>query len=123
MHTKEITSQEQIEKLMTKGGPAALIDFWASWCGPCQAMAPVYEKVAELMADEPVEFLKVNTQKHPDIAAAFNVRSIPTIVVVADGEVQNVMVGLQDHLSLKRVAERVVSDANGEGLLKRIFGW
>lgn len=122
MHTKEITSREQVEKLMKDGGPAALIDFWASWCGPCQAMAPVYEKVAELMADEPVEFLKVNTQKHPDIAAAFNVRSIPTVVVVQDGQVQNVLVGVQDLLTLKRVAERVVSDARGEGLLKKLFG-
>ncbi len=122
MHTTEITNRESIEELMTKGGPAALIDFWASWCGPCQAMAPVYEEVAELMADEPVEFLKVNTQKHPDIAAAFNVRSIPTVVVVQDGEVQDVLVGLQDHLSLKKVAGRIVSRANGEGFFERLFG-
>lgn len=122
MHTTDITSRDEIEALMQEGGPAALIDFWASWCGPCRAMAPVYEEVARLMADEPVEFLKVNTEEHPEIAAAFNIRSLPTVVVVQNGEVQDVMVGVQDHLSLKRVAERVVSRTNGDGFLKRLFG-
>lgn len=122
MTTRNITSQQQVEELMKEGGKTALIDFWAPWCGPCQAMAPVYEEVAKLMADEPVEFLKVNTQKHPEIASAFNVRSLPTIVAVHDGAVQDSMIGVQDLLSLKKVAERLVSRAQNEGMFSRLLG-
>lgn len=122
MTTRNITSQQQVEELMKEGGKTALIDFWAPWCGPCQAMAPVYEEVAKLMADEPVEFLKVNTQKHPQIASAFNVRSLPTIVAVHDGAVQDSMIGVQDLLSLKKVAERLVSRAQNEGMFSRLLG-
>ena len=122
MHTTDITSREEIEELMQPGGAAALIDFWAAWCGPCRAMAPHFEKAAELMADEPVEFLKVDTEKHSQIASAFNVRSLPTIVVVHDGEIQDVMIGAQDTLTLKRAAQRVIDDAEGRGFIKKLFG-
>lgn len=120
-HTRDITSQQQIEELMQDGGPAALIDFWASWCGPCRSMAPQYEEAARAMAGEPIEFLKVNTEEYPEISSAFNVRSLPTVIVVADGKVQDSLVGLQDSLTLKRTAERLVSKVNGEGFFQRLF--
>ena len=122
MTVKEITKQSEVEAIMQPGGEAALIDFWASWCGPCRAMGPQFEAAAEAMEGEDVSFYKVNTEAHPEISAAFNVRSLPTVVVVHDGQVKDVLVGLRDCLSLKRVAERLVSNANGEGLLSRLFG-
>lgn len=121
MSTIEIADRSQIEELMQEDGPAALIDFWAGWCGPCRTMAPRFEEVAEEMADEPVGFLKVDTEAHPDIAKAFNVRSLPTIVVVNNGEVQNAVIGLQDALTLQKIAKRAASRAKGEGLLNRLF--
>ena len=120
-HTVEITSREQVEEIMKPGGPSALIDFWASWCGPCRMMAPNYEAAAEVMADEPVTFYKVDTQKYPEISAAFNVRSLPTVVAVSDGKVEDVVVGAQDCLSLKRIAERLVSRSEGDGFFSRLF--
>ncbi len=122
MPTKDITTQQEIENLMQEGGPAAIIDFWAPWCGPCRAMAPHFEATAEAMKDEPVEFLKVNTEDHPDLSAAFNVRSLPTVVVVHNGEIQDVLVGSQNANSLERHAKRLSSRAKGEGFFKRLFG-
>jgi thioredoxin 1 len=60
-----------------------LIDFWAAWCGPCRAFSPVYEKVAERHPD--IVFGKVDTQAEPELAVAFQISSIPTLVIIRDG--------------------------------------
>lgn len=56
-----------------------IVDFWAPWCGPCQSFGPIFEKVAEETPD--VTFAKVNTEAEQEIAASFNIRSIPTLMV------------------------------------------
>lgn len=59
-----------------------LVDFWASWCGPCRAFAPVFEKAAEANPD--IVFGKVDTEDQPQLAGAFQIRSIPTLMVFRD---------------------------------------
>ncbi|MFD4525824.1 thioredoxin [Streptomyces sp. NPDC058470] len=65
-----------------KDNEFVLIDFWASWCGPCRGFAPVYEKAAEANPD--LVFAKVDTEAQPELAAAFDIRSIPTLMIVRD---------------------------------------
>ncbi|PQJ96546.1 thioredoxin [Chromatium okenii] len=59
-----------------------MVDFWAPWCGPCRSFAPVYEKVSADFDD--IVFAKVNTEEHQDIAAHFQIRSIPTLMIFRD---------------------------------------
>jgi thioredoxin len=60
-----------------------VIDFWAPWCGPCRTMAPQFERAAQLRPQ--YRFTKVNVDEQPTVASAFQVRSIPTLVVISDG--------------------------------------
>ncbi len=59
-----------------------LIDWWAPWCGPCRSFAPTYAKVAAKHPD--ITFAKVNTEEHQDLAGAFDIRSIPTLMILRD---------------------------------------
>lgn len=77
MATVELT-KDNFEAVVT-GNPMVIVDFWAPWCGPCKGFAPTFEKASEQHAD--VVFAKVNTDDEQEIAAAFNIRSIPTLMV------------------------------------------
>ncbi len=77
-----------------------LVDFWAEWCGPCRAIAPVLDQVSVSMAGK-VKIVKVDIDKLPQIAAQFGVRSIPTLLVIKDGQVQEQMVGAMNKVDLE----------------------
>ena len=70
-----------------------LIDFWASWCGPCRMLSPVVDQIAEELDNVIVG--KVNVDDEPELAAAFDVQSIPTLVLIKNGEVADVSVGVR----------------------------
>ncbi|MEU5687621.1 thioredoxin [Streptomyces venezuelae] len=80
MSTVELT-KENFDQTVTDNG-FVLIDFWAEWCGPCKQFAPVYEKAAEANPD--LVFAKVDTEAQPELAQAFNIQSIPTLMIVRD---------------------------------------
>jgi thioredoxin 1 len=81
MATQALTG-EDFKNAVEKGG-ILFIDWWADWCGPCKAFAPVYEKVADANPD--ITFAKVDTDKEQQLAAAFGIRSIPTLMIFRDG--------------------------------------
>jgi thioredoxin 1 len=120
----DLTSEHAVERLMSPDGGLGVIDFWAPWCAPCRAVAPHFEAVAARYAGaEPrVGFYKVNTQDWPRLAAAFNVRSIPTMVFVSNGEILDVVVGALDGRRLAAKVDWLLSKGRGEGFWDRLLG-
>lgn len=122
-HATELSSKSELDALMEQGAErTAVIDFWSPTCGPCKRMAPHFDRAAEDLEDEPVEFVKINTQQNPRLAAAFNVRSVPTILLVHDGEVLDTLVGALSAERLEKKADWLLSKARGEGFFQRMFG-
>jgi thioredoxin 1 len=80
MATVQVT-QDNFETTVKQG--IVMLDFWAGWCGPCRSFAPVFEAAAARHPD--VVFGKIDTEAQPELAAAFNVMSIPTLAVIRDG--------------------------------------
>ncbi|MFI5956453.1 thioredoxin [Cryptosporangium sp. NPDC051539] len=80
MATVELTTENFNETLARDG--ITLVDFWASWCGPCKQFAPIFEKASEQYDD--IVFGKVDTEAQQELAAAFDIRSIPTLMIVRD---------------------------------------
>ena len=92
MAAEQIKKADFNEKVLQSDKPV-LIDFWATWCGPCQMQGPIVEELSEELTDVLVG--KVNVDEEPDLAERYNVMSIPTLLVFKNGEVVQKAVGLQ----------------------------
>ena len=90
-------SSANFEELTSKG--LVLIDFWATWCGPCRMLGPVLDQVAAEMGDEAV-IAKINIDEEQDLAVKFGVRSIPAMFILKDGEIIESFVGVKDKSTL-----------------------
>ena len=95
---------ELFDDVLKNGRVPALVDFWAEWCAPCRMAAPEVARVAKDMAGRAV-VLKVDTERHPEIAARYGVRSIPNFVVLKNGQPVRQEAGLVKHDVMKRWLE------------------
>ena len=98
----KITSAN-FEEIVVKSEKTVLIDFYATWCGPCKMVSPIVDKIA----DEHPEYLvcKVNVDDEPELARKFRVASIPLLVVMRDGEVVDSVVGARPEASILELLE------------------
>lgn len=97
MAAEQIKEADFNEKVLQSDKPV-LIDFWATWCGPCQMQGPIVEELSEELTDVLVG--KVNVDEEPDLAERYNVMSIPTLLVFKNGEVVQKAVGVQSKENL-----------------------
>ena len=102
MAVQELT-KENFEQVVT-GNPTVIVDYWAPWCGPCRSFAPVFEKVAEKNPD--IVFAKVNTEEEQEIAAHFQIRSIPTLMIFRDNVILFAQPGALPQGALEQVIEK-----------------
>ena len=88
------------ESTVTKVSVPVVVDFWAPWCGPCKAIAPILEELASEL-DDAVKICKVNVESNSEIASKYDIRAIPTILIFKDGVVADTVVGLTSFDDLK----------------------
>ena len=101
----EPLTEETYEAAMSRPG-ITVIDFWADWCGPCRAMAPQFERAAALRPQ--YQFAKVDVDAEPAVAAAYGIRSIPTLMVLLDGEPVAAQAGVIAAEQLVEAVDRIV---------------
>lgn len=93
----------QLDELINEG-KFVIIDLFATWCGPCKMLAPIFERVAEANADKAV-FAKVDTDEVPEMAERFGVQTVPTIIAIKNGEIVHQSSGIMNEPALKALVE------------------
>lgn len=95
-------NEKNFEEEVLKSDKTILIDFWASWCGPCKMMSPVVDEIAEEMKGT-VKVCKINIDEEQNLAVKYNVMSIPTFVVIKAGKEIGRTIGVQDKEEIKKL--------------------
>ena len=88
-----IQSTDAFEDEVINANKSVVVDFWAEWCGPCRAIAPMLQEVADEKGDS-VKVVKVNVDDNPDLARRFEIRSIPTLMFFRNGTAQDSLIGV-----------------------------
>jgi len=106
---KEIKNVEAFNNIIESGKPV-LLDFYADWCGPCQALLPTIEKLAEKHKDD-FEIAKINVDQNTELAQHFQVRSIPALFFIQNGEVKERLSGVQTEAALDAKIHAYLAEA------------
>lgn len=99
-------TDETFDELVVQADMPTMVDFWAEWCGPCKAIAPVIESLAEEYAGK-VRVGKLNVDENPKTATRYSIRGIPTLLIFNNGEVQEQIVGAQPKGEIKKSLDKV----------------
>ncbi len=97
-----ILNEDNFEEEVLKSDKPVLVDFFATWCGPCQMMSPILDKMSE---KEDVKICKIDTDEAEDLAREYGIMSIPCIIAFKDGKEVNRSIGLTDEKSLLKLLE------------------
>lgn len=101
------TTDGNFEKEVLASSKPVLVDFWATWCAPCRALAPVVDEIADQYAGK-VEVFKVDIDSNPDTPARFGVRGIPTVILFKGGKVVDQVVGAVPKANLEELVKKAI---------------
>ena len=99
-------TKENFEQEVLHSEKPVLLDFYADWCGPCRMVAPTVHEIAE--ENDHIKVGKINVDQCRDLAVKYNIRTIPTFMIFKDGEVKDVVIGIQSHKALAKAIEAVL---------------
>jgi thioredoxin 1 len=105
-----VVTTETFDTEVLQSDKPVIVDFWAEWCGPCHAVSPVLDKIAEERADE-LRLVKINVDENQELMIRYGIQSIPTIVLFKEGAPAAAVIGAQP----KGAIERGLGLANGDG--------
>lgn len=94
-------TKENFDEIVLKSELPVLVDFWAEWCGPCRRVAPILEELAQEVEGLAI-VAKLEVDEEPEIADAFQIMSIPTLIIFKNGQIVNQMIGLHSKDALKK---------------------
>lgn len=100
----KVIKKAEFEELKSQNG-VLLVDFFATWCGPCKMLSPVLEEVSNELEGK-VTIVKVDVDESPDLAAAYGIMSVPTMIVFKDGEAVKMTAGFQAKPQIKQLIEQ-----------------
>ncbi|MFW6105558.1 MAG: thioredoxin [Chloroflexota bacterium] len=107
--TKSIVGEDNFQNVVLQSGSPVLVDFWAQWCAPCLAAAPVLEELEKEYTGK-IDFAKVNVDENGPLAARYGIAAIPTMLVFKDGQPVQQIIGYKSKKELKKLLDEVLGE-------------